>query len=222
MLIEELNEKLERERRCAGCPMWGKAFVGADSKSGSVHHVSVLFLGLNPGTEEARQGRPFVGPSGQFLRKHIPEIAVDWAIINSILCSSPNQTGIVNQSKTLATCRTNVGYLWTLFTPDIIVPCGNGAAALFEIAEGIMKAENIYYISRGRSHNGRATVVAPIQHPSALIRSGSENSPKYANWKNRLDDIFNLAVALPRYKSPEETLADLNTPWQGLFGLQNS
>lgn len=226
MRIEELNEQLSRERKCGppfwegiSCPMKGKTFVGADSRTGEVGHVSVLFMGLNPGVEEARRGLPFVGPSGRFLRRAIENAPVDWAIVNSILCSSPNQTGIVNPQLSSSCCRRNVAYLWSLFTPDIIVPCGNGAASVFEIPEGITRAETMYYVSRGRNHNGRPTIVAPIQHPSALIRSGGTESSKYPGWIQRLSCIFSVAVAFPHYGSPEETLDSLNTPWKGLFGL---
>lgn len=220
MRVEELNETFSRERVCDGCPMRGKTFVGADSRTGEVEHVSVLFLGLNPGSEEAKRGLPFVGPSGRFLRHAIENAPVNWAIINSILCSSPNQTGIVNPQLASATCRPNVARLWMLFTPDIIVPCGNGAASVFEIPEGITRAETMYYISRGRNHRAKPTIVAPIQHPSALIRSGGTESSKYPGWMQRLSCIFSVACALPRYASPEETLAGLHTPWKGLFGLE--
>lgn len=219
MDIAELNHLLLSGRHCGQCPMRGKTFVGADSWNGLAEPVDVLFLGLNPGKEEAKLGLPFVGPSGKFLRMAIG-LAPDpgsWAMTNSILCSSPNETAIPEPEACRSCCRDNLARIWQCFVPRVIVPCGNGAASVFEIREGITSAENIWYISRGRSGKGQPTVVAPIQHPSALIRSGGQSSPKYARWQARIDAIFNLCKLLQTAEDPESVLAKNGIIWRGLF-----
>ena len=201
--------------------MRGKTFVGADSWNGLVEHVRVMFLGLNPGVEEAKIGLPFVGPSGRFLRMAIA-LAPDpgsWTMTNSILCSSPNETAIPNPNACRAFCRENVAGIWKRFMPKVVVPCGNGASAVFEIKEGITRAENIWYISRGRAWKAQPAVVAPIQHPSALIRSGGKSSPKYANWQTRINDIFRIGKLLENGENPETILEKNGITWRGLFGL---
>lgn len=215
----ELNRLLLSDRRCGSCPMRGKTFVGADSWNGLAQPVSVLFLGLNPGVEEARAGLPFVGPSGRFLRMAIAlaPYPVTWAMTNSILCSTANETGIPDPNACRAFCKGNVGRIWKFFRPEVIVPCGNGAAAMFEIREGITRAEKLWYISRGRSGTGCPTVVAPIQHPSALIRSGGKSSPKYANWQARINDIFRIGNFL-NGEDPENVLEKSGLSWRGLYG----
>lgn len=216
--IADFNKDLSRSRVCGDCPMSGRTFVGADSWNGEIGHVDVLFLGLNPGAEEARKGLPFVGPSGMFLRSALNIDNVSWGIINSILCFSENESKIVNSGKSRACCRKNVARVWLEFTPDIIVPCGNGPSSVFEIPDGITIAERNYYISRGRNHTGKPTLVMPIQHPSALIRSGGRSSSKYSGWSTRIINIFQMAKALKNYKCPEDMMADRKIPWQGLFG----
>ena len=223
MKIQDLNREMALKRNCVSCPMAGRAFVGAASHNGEDGHVQVLFLGLNPGVEEARIGLPFVGPSGKFLRAAIAELpAFSWAIINSILCSSPNQNNIANPDRARACCRGNVASLWSHFTPDMVVPCGNGASAVFEISDGITRAENLFYISRGRNHRAKPVLVAPIQHPSALIRSGGKSSSKWANWSGRLAAIASLAQKIDSFNSPEELLASENISWTGLFGYKGN
>lgn len=221
MDIPELNRLLLLERNCGSCPMLGKSFVGADSWNGRAETAGVLFLGLNPGTEEARAGLPFVGPSGRFLRRAISLAprAGSWAITNSILCSSPNETMIPDPEACRAFCRGNVGRIWRLFLPKVIAPCGNGAAAVFEIRDGISKAENIWYISRGRSGKAPATIIAPIRHPSALIRSGGASSPNYERWQARINAIFNISGLIEKGAAPETVLEENGIRWKGLFGL---
>lgn len=219
MEITELNRLLHAERQCGSCPMRGKTFVGADSWNGKAEPVRVLFLGLNPGAEEARAGLPFVGPSGRFLRKAVT-LAPDpgsWGITNSILCSSPNENTIPDPNACRAFCKVNVAAIWRRFRPKVIIPCGNGAASVFGIKEGITSAENIWYISRGRTGKAQPTVVAPIQHPSALIRSGGQSSPKYANWQRRINKIFRIGNLLESAENPEIVLEENGISWQILF-----
>lgn len=222
--IAGLNRTLLEERTCGSCPLRGKPFVGADSWNGLATPANVLFLGLNPGTEEARIGLPFVGPSGRFLRIAIASVTDSgtWAMTNSILCSTSNETAIPDPKACRASCRVNVARISKWFMPRVIVPCGNGASALFEIKDGITRAENIWYISRGRNCKAKSTVVAPIQHPSALIRSGGKSSSKYNRWQARINEIFRIARLLENGQTPEDALASCNIKWAGLFGLAGS
>ena len=44
-------------------------------------HASIMLIGQNPGREEARQGRPFVGRSGKFLDKTLKKYGLDRHLI---------------------------------------------------------------------------------------------------------------------------------------------
>jgi DNA polymerase len=52
-------------RRCKGCPLYGPATqtVFGEGKARAV----VMLVGEQPGDQEDRQGRPFVGPAGKLL-----------------------------------------------------------------------------------------------------------------------------------------------------------
>lgn len=224
MEISKFNNMLFSERQCGSCPMRGKTFVGADSWNGHAEPVNVLFLGLNPGIEEAKAGLPFVGPSGSFLRKAIslaPQQAT-WGIANSILCSSANETEIPEPNVCRAYCRKNIARIWQCFLPQVIVPCGNGASSVFEIREGITRAESNWYISRGRTGKACPTIVAPIQHPSALIRSGGQSSSKYSNWQARIDAIFRISRLIEDGSNPENILEENGISWGILFGVKQN
>ena len=62
MPITELNEQI---KSCRKCRLWQgakNAFAGEGS-----FHAKVMLVGQNPGAEEDKTGRPFVGRAGKFL-----------------------------------------------------------------------------------------------------------------------------------------------------------
>jgi uracil-DNA glycosylase family 4 len=66
--IEQLNEQI---RNCRKCRLWQgakKAVLGEGSLD-----AKVMLVGQNPGAEEDKTGRPFVGRAGKFLNKVLAE-----------------------------------------------------------------------------------------------------------------------------------------------------
>lgn len=195
MNIAQYNAYLEQTRVCAGCPMLGHGtFVGADSANHEPEQQTILFLGLNPGIEEARQGLPFVGPSGRFLRAQLEKAEIDsWAMANSLLCSSHNESTIIKPDESRAACHGNVARIFRTFQPGIIVPCGNGAWSIFRVNMPITLAAENYFVSTGPTGKSQPVLVMPILHPSALIRAGGEKSANYGKYLLRLQNLGRLA-----------------------------
>lgn len=192
--MEDLNREIERQRQCSGCPLEGRVFVGMDTeRNGRGVRRDILFLGLNPGIEEARLKRPFVGRSGSFLRSCLSKRGVNvWAMVNSILCSTGNQNAIPNEALCHRLCRANLARFVLRVMPKVIVPCGNGAASIFGLGSGISANCRRIFISRGRNGRAPATVVMPIKHPSAIIRNGGESASDYGEYLARLSEIGNI------------------------------
>lgn len=176
--------------------MYGRGtFVGVDSAGGKMGLETILFLGLNPGNEEARIGKPFVGPSGKFLRQQFPKAGIrSWAMTNSLLCSSANEAAICKADEARACCRRNAALIYRFFRSPIIVPCGNGAWSIFRTRMAITAAAEKYFVSRGPNGQSGAALILPIFHPSALIRSGGEAGAKYPAFLRRLEIIGHLAA----------------------------
>lgn len=202
--VEEYNTLLAAERKCSRCPMVNRgAFVGVDTATGFIEQQTIMFLGLNPGHEEAIRGLPFVGPSGRFLRKYLEWLSISsWMMTNSLLCSTPNEHQIIEAERTRAVCRINLASIFKKFLPKIIVPCGNGAWSIFGTHLGITQAAQHLFVSRGPAHRSPPVLVAPLVHPSALIRSGGEKSPKFEQFYNRLALINSLANNLKEHDVP--------------------
>lgn len=193
--VARFNEWLANHRTCDDCPMLNRGtFVGADSATGTMERQKVLFLGLNPGNEEARIGRPFVGPSGKFLRQQLPGAGINsWGMANSLLCSSANEAAICGADQARGCCRGNLRLIFNHFQSPTIVPCGNGAWSIFRARMAITAATEQFFISRGPTGRSQPALILPIFHPSALIRSGGEGSSKYPAFLRRLETIGRLA-----------------------------
>lgn len=70
---EKLKEIEEEIKKCSLCKQnkEGKAVPGEGNPN-----ADVVFIGEAPGREEAKTGRPFVGRSGQYLRRLIRELGL--------------------------------------------------------------------------------------------------------------------------------------------------
>jgi uracil-DNA glycosylase family 4 len=66
--IEQLNEQI---RNCRKCRLWQGA-KNAVPGEGPLD-AKVMLIGQNPGSEEDKTGRPFVGRTGKFLNKVLAE-----------------------------------------------------------------------------------------------------------------------------------------------------
>src|SRR5215217_6327259 len=65
----------EAAKGCEGCPLYklGTQTVFGEGKA----HAKVLMVGEQPGDQEDRAGKPFVGPAGQMLDRALEEVGID-------------------------------------------------------------------------------------------------------------------------------------------------
>ncbi len=64
MKIEELTEQI---KTCRKCRLWQGAKQAVPGEG--LLHAKLMLVGQNPGAEEDKTGRPFVGRAGKFLNK---------------------------------------------------------------------------------------------------------------------------------------------------------
>lgn len=65
LTTHELFALEEEIRSCRKCGLWAGAMNAVPGEGPA--HAKVMLVGQNPGTEEDKTGRPFVGKSGKFL-----------------------------------------------------------------------------------------------------------------------------------------------------------
>jgi uracil-DNA glycosylase len=64
----------EAAKTCKGCDLYKNASQAVFGEGPA--HSDMLFIGEQPGDQEDRQGRPFVGPAGRMLDKALAEAGV--------------------------------------------------------------------------------------------------------------------------------------------------
>ena len=141
----------------------------------------IMFIGEAPGADEDRQGKPFVGVSGQLLNRMLLSIGLhrdQIYITNMILWRPPgNRTPTAQETaQFMPVLRRHI----QLVAPKILV-CLGGAAAKAVLATnmGILKLRGQWYdFDAGE---GLVLPVMPTLHPAYLLRSPQQ---KALAWKD--------------------------------------
>ena len=71
LTLSELHEEIARCTRCELAKYRTRAVPGEGSEN-----AEIMFIGEAPGWHEDQQGRPFVGPAGQFLEQLLASICL--------------------------------------------------------------------------------------------------------------------------------------------------
>jgi DNA polymerase len=169
-----------------------RAFEGCQLKATATKTVfgdgnpgaAVMFVGEAPGADEDRQGKPFVGVSGQLLDRMLAFIDLDrtkfW-ITNILPWRPPGNRNPTAAEITL--CQPFVERQIELIRPRVLVFVGATAArSLIGTAEGIMRLRGRWL--NYRSSDGALVIPAlPIYHPAYLLRSPAQ---KRDAWRDLL------------------------------------
>jgi uracil-DNA glycosylase len=141
----------------------------------------VLILGEAPGSEEDREGRPFVGRAGQLLDRMFAAIGLsrqspDPALalyITNVLPWRPPQNRDPSADE-IAMLRPFVLRHIALADPDVIVVMGNTPLACLLGEKGIMRA-------RGHWRDALGKPVLPMTHPAYLLRAPEAKREAWAD-----------------------------------------
>lgn len=190
--VDELRRALESFDGC-GLKATATRLCFADGAPSA----PLMLVGEAPGAEEDRQGKPFVGPSGQLLDRMLASIGLDrrhvW-ITNVIYWRPPGNRPPTAQE--IATCLPFLHRQIELVAPRLIVSVGGIAArALFGVDEGVTRL-------RGRRFSyqppqGGPTIPALVMfHPAYLLRQPAQ---KKLAWRDLLAirDLLRETGAFP-------------------------
>lgn len=162
--LEKIAQSIARCRECkkgkSGLPVAGEGNPDAD----------IMFLGEAPGKTEAKTGRPFVGRSGQLLRKLIRQSGLQEAevYITSPVKYLPDRG--TPTKKDIQHGRMHLNKQLDVINPKIIVLLGATASyAILERAVPIMKEHGSVIEEKGRKY-------LITLHPAAVLRF-----PKYSS-----------------------------------------
>lgn len=148
--------------------------------------AKLMIIGEAPGTEEDRQGKPFVGRSGQLLDQILNAAAFDPEedvfITNAVFRLPPGEGGKPLRKPTNDEIEFYKPYLFEiirLVDPLIILITGNVATQSLLGLTGITKLRGKWYDFQGRP-------TMPIFHPAYLLRNPTRNpgGPKALTWQD--------------------------------------
>lgn len=74
--MEELNNQI---KSCKRCRLWENAKQSVIGEGPL--NAKIMFVGQNPGVDEDKSGRPFVGRAGKYLTKILAEFGIEREIV---------------------------------------------------------------------------------------------------------------------------------------------
>ena len=161
-ILKEVAAEVSVCTKCDLCKGRTKAVPGEGNP-----HAQVMFIGEGPGFHEDKQGRPFVGPAGQFLEELLASINLkraDVFITNVVKCRPPG-----NRDPLPAEIDACNGYLdrqIAAIDPQVIVTLGRFSMAKFFGGEKISTIHG-----RARKVDGRMCIA--MYHPAAGLHQQS-------------------------------------------------
>jgi uracil-DNA glycosylase family 4 len=129
--------------------------------------ADLLFIGEAPGWHEDQQGRPFVGPAGQFLDQLLASIGLRRAevyIANVIKCRPPQNRDPLPAE--IQTCRKWLDRQIEIIQPQMIITLGRYSLARYFPNESIGKIH-------GKPRKLEGVIYYPMYHPAAALHQGS-------------------------------------------------
>lgn len=168
--MPSLAELAVEASTCTRCPLsagrtqvvWGEGDPLAE----------LMVVGEGPGAAEDRQGRPFVGRSGQLLERLLVEEAGmrrdQVYIANVVKCRPPGNRDPLPAE--IEACRPYLEAQVDLVHPAVVLTLGNFATRLL-----LATSERISDL-RGRTYpwGPAGTVVVPTFHPAAALHGGGD------------------------------------------------
>lgn len=186
----ELREIEAQVRACTKCPLYKGTANGVPGVGN--YEAIVMFVGEGPGAEEDRQGKPFVGRSGQFLTATLANLGIarDDIFITNIVKHRPpeNRDPLPDE---IAACNDYLTRQIALINPRIIVTLGRFSMQRWFPGAGITRVH-------GKVQNiGYGRVALAMFHPAAALRN--------PEWKIAFEhDLAQLPDLIARAKRKNE------------------
>lgn len=190
---------------CRGCDLYEDASQTVFGDGSPT--ARVVLVGEQPGDQEDRQGRPFVGPAGQLLDEALVEagIARDEAYVTNAVKhfrftqSGPGKRRIHSTPDPwhMRACRPWLDAEFAVLDPDVVVTLGATAGkALLGASFRVTRQRGMLIPWPGRDDEDaarHAPFVVPTIHPSAVLRADDRDTA----YKGLVSDLTAAAEALP-------------------------
>jgi len=190
----------EAVQKCKGCDLYKNATqaVFGDIENGvgtTKPKVTIMMIGEQPGDQEDKQGRPFVGPAGKLLDKALEEAEIDRGkvyVTNAVkhFKWEPRGKQRIHKKpsmKEINACRPWLDAELETVQPKLIVALGATAA------QGLLGSSFRITQSHGRVQDapGLPPIIATL-HPSAILRAQTDED-RHAQMRVLVEDLREAA-----------------------------
>ncbi|MFC1463435.1 MAG: uracil-DNA glycosylase family protein [Candidatus Brachytrichaceae bacterium NZ_4S206] len=192
--MDDLSKVASEVRACALCGLSAgrKNAVPGEGPS----RAEVMLIGEGPGFHEDQQGRPFVGPSGQFLTELLASAGYkreDVFITNVVKCRPPGNRDPLPEE--IQACSHYLDRQIALINPKVIVTLGRFSMAKWFPGQKISAIHG-----KAKRIDGR--VVVAMFHPAAALHQQSLRSLIEEDFR-RLPEIVKSAQAEEERATPK-------------------
>ena len=160
--LAELNEEITACRDCELFRHRTRVVPGEGAEE-----ANLLFIGEAPGWHEDQQGRPFIGPAGQFLDQLLASIGLrreQVYIANVIKCRPPQNRDPLPTE--IEACSKWLSRQVEIICPRMIITLGRYSLARYFPNESIGKIH-------GKPRKEGDIIYYPMYHPAAALHQGS-------------------------------------------------
>jgi DNA polymerase len=169
----QLYEQIGDCRKCRLCETRNNVVPGEGNP-----HAKLMFIGEGPGQDEDRQGRPFVGRSGELLTRMIHAIGLERSevyICNIVKCRPPQNRN--PEPDEAAACLDYLRAQVALVRPRVVVLLGK-VACQYTIRDQV-------FITRdhGRWYEQKGVWFMPTYHPSYLLRDPAKKREAWEDFQ---------------------------------------
>jgi DNA polymerase len=184
--LDELRDILDRYDGC-GLKFRATQLVFADGNP----DAEIMLIGEAPGAEEDRQGKPFVGRSGQLLNRMLGAIGLDRTkvyIVNTVPWRPPGNRTPTPEEMEL--CLPFLNRQVELVAPKLVMTLGGPAMqTVFKTTNGIIKMRGKWQDVSIGAHDVPAL---PTLHPAYLLRNPAAKQQAWRDlisFRQRLDEL---------------------------------
>jgi uracil-DNA glycosylase len=156
--LTDLCREIANCRQCDLARQRNKVVPGEGAED-----ADIAFIGEAPGWHEDQQGRPFVGPAGQFLDELLASIEMKRQqvyICNVLKCRPPGNRDPLPME--IKTCQQWLDRQLALIHPKMIVTLGRYSMARFFPGETISKVH-------GKARRESGVIYYAMYHPAAAL-----------------------------------------------------
>jgi uracil-DNA glycosylase len=192
-------------QKCKGCDLYRNAtqavFGEIDSHDGApLPKIAIMMIGEQPGDQEDKHGRPFVGPAGKLLDKALEEAEIDRGevyVTNAVKHFKWEPRGKVRlhkkpNMKEINACRPWLDAELETVKPKLIVALGATAA------QGLLGSGFRITQAHGKLQEapGLPPIIATL-HPSAILRAQTDGD-RHTQMRILVEDLRVVAKIAAR------------------------